>query len=183
MSEDFQCPTCGRIREDWGNDSTKHMAIHKTKDKQRKDSEDRLSDYRKWRWKFGNGCYVNDIDQLEWRMVEGETTPVALLEMTRVDGSIPVPPTYLDSILKRFKERDGQRKIMLRVCDLLGVDVYIVCYRWDLTEFWVYNLSNGSKWIKLSKEKYEQCIKNMKSKFTSKCKNKEKLNEARKKSN
>lgn len=149
-----QCPTCGRVSEDWAARN-----IEKNyKGKQRKDSEDRICDYRSWRHTFGNGMYVNDIDQLEWRIIDGKHTPVALIELSRIDGNMKIPQKYLEAVLNRFKKRDAQGSIFVLLAKLLKIDIWIVLFRWDLSEFYLYNLVNGEKWVHLSKDEYKKWI-------------------------
>lgn len=157
--DDYQCPTCGRIGDDWGNDETKSLAITMNKGKQRSDTEDRAATYRKWRWGIGGGCYVSDIDHVEYRIVKGELKPVALLELTRVDGNRPIPETYLSSILARFRKRDAQEKIITFAARELKCKAWIVLFRHDLSQFWLYNLTHERGWYKnLSQSQYQKWI-------------------------
>jgi len=157
----LQCPTCGRIREDWGNDDTKELSIKLNKDKQRDENTDRAIDYRKWRWGVGSGCYVADIDQLEYRFIYDSIKPVALLELTRVDGNIPLPNSYLDAVLRRFRKRDAQSKLAIYVASMLNCKAWIVLFRWNLSEYWLYNLTNNRGWYKsLSPETYKNWLQN-----------------------
>ena len=158
---DLQCPQCGRIRENWGNEDTKALAITMNKGKQRKDTEDRAASYRAWRWTLGGGCYVSDIDHVEYRIVGDEIKPVALLELTRVDGDRLIPNKYLSSILDRFKKRDAQKKLITFAATELKCKAWVVLFRHDLSEFWLYNLSNERGWYKnLDKSQYKTWIKN-----------------------
>jgi len=158
MDKELQCPVCGRIREDWSNEETKHKAISLSKDKQRKDDIDRSADYKRWRWKFGFGCYVNDIDQVEWKVIDGEKRIVSILELTMIDGDRPVPETYLQAILDRFTKRDGQADIIRYIATKLKVDAYIVAYRYNLEDFWLYNLSKNKGWKYFNKDEYRRWI-------------------------
>ena len=64
--KDDQCPTCGRMSEDW---SANREAGSKRS--QRVDAHiDRCFDYRVWRRSLGRRLYVNDIDQVEYRIVD-----------------------------------------------------------------------------------------------------------------
>lgn len=156
----YQCPTCGRTQEDWASDDTKKISDKLTKTKQRRDKEDRIVKYRNWRWNFGDGCYVTDVDHVEWRIKNGKITPVAVFELSRVDGNVNVPQTYLDAVLKRFNKRDGQKSAVKRIAELLGVHVYIVLFRWDLTEFWVYDLTARNGWYSnITQNEYEDWIR------------------------
>jgi hypothetical protein len=132
-----------------------------TKSKQRQDKEDRTSDYRQWRFGFGNHKFVSDIDQVEYRIVDGRIIPVALLELTRIDGDVPIRHGYLSSILQRFAKRDAQKKFIIEMAKKLDVNVYIVAFRYTLEEFWLYNLSKSKGWACLNKKRYSQWIKDL----------------------
>jgi hypothetical protein len=155
MTDANQCPTCGRVDEDWASNRPD------LKGRQRGDREDRCRDYRGWRWKFGGGLYASDVDQIEWRIENGVFRPVAVLELTRVDGNIPVPQSYLDRILLRFGERDGQGKIARRTAELLGCKAWIVAFRWSVNEFWVYNLTDGRGWWHTDRALYRKWIEGL----------------------
>src|SRR5262245_47230829 len=97
-----QCPTCGRCDPDWTALASKHLMANGAKARQRTSIEDRTAKYRDWRRTLNRQLYVSDIDQMEWRIVDDEVEPVALLELTRIDGDLPIPPTYLAHILDRM---------------------------------------------------------------------------------
>jgi len=165
-NELLQCPTCGRIRETWGNEDTKHLAIGMTgnavKGKQRSDNEDRIASYRSFRFSFGViGSYVSDIDHLEYGIIDGIVTPYAILELTRIDGDIPIRGGYLSKILERFTKRDAQKRFITTIGNSLGVNVYIVAFRHDITEFWLYNLSRGRGWKMVNRDGYIDWIKTL----------------------
>ena len=150
-----QCPTCGRVSEDWGANRDPEKV------RQRSDQEDRLSDYRRWRWRLGAGCFVSDIDQVEWRLVEGQIAPAMVLEMTRLDGDAVPSPSYLQAIIDRFTKRDGQGLAVCEIARRLGVDAVIVLFRHDLTEVWLYNLSTSIGWHHGSFPTYEKWIREL----------------------
>jgi len=121
-------------------------------------AEDRTAPYRKMRRTFKQAG-ATDFDQVEWRYDGfGELIPVALLELTRVDGNVYVPPTYFEAILKRFIERDWQGQLACKGAELLGTTAWIVAFRHDLTEFWIYNLSDRRGWASGNQAWYEKCF-------------------------
>lgn len=119
---------------------------------------DRTIDYRKWRRSLAQHMYGTDIDIVEWRVVDGEIKPILVLELTRLDEDGPkwLSPKYLDAIIHRFTKRDGQGKAITTIAGLIGVDAIIVLFRQDLSEFWLYNLSNPTEqgWHHMLKERY-----------------------------
>jgi hypothetical protein len=131
------------------------------KGKQRADTEDRMTDYRAWRWNWGNGCYVNDIDQVEWRLHGGEITPVVALEMTQYDTNDRHPTSnYLSAILNRYENRDAQAESIKAFAKRLGVDAIIVLFRENLKEFWLYNLTLGEGWVHKDQAAYKTWLMN-----------------------
>ncbi len=149
--DDF-CPACGRVQENWGE---KRSAA---KGHRRSDIEDRGREYRDWRRGIGRSFYVMDIDQVEYRYVNGVMTPVLALELTRLDGDREPPETYFQAITKRFSNRDGQAAAITQLAGKLGVDAVIVLYRYNLSQFWLYNLTKNKGWYKLSLDGYKQWI-------------------------
>jgi hypothetical protein len=131
-----------------------------SKDHQRDDWEDRAAVYRNWRYKAGlSRGYVADIDQLEYRFIDGVFTPIALLELTRVDDENWISPQYLNAITERFK-RDGQGKVAREVASLLGLacEAWIVLFRKSLSEFWIYNLTLEKGWVQMSQVEYRNWL-------------------------
>ena len=54
--------------------------------------EDRALIYTDWRRTIDVGTYCQDIDQVEYRIIDGEIVPVLMLELTRYDYATE-PPT------------------------------------------------------------------------------------------
>ena len=102
-----------------------------------------------------------DIDQIEWRFRDGDAVPVALIELTRVDGNMSIPQSYLNAIVNRFTKRDGQAALLLQVAQQLELAVWISLFRWDLSEFWVYNLSRNEGWWHVDKTGYIKWLEKM----------------------
>lgn len=106
--------------------------------------EDRLRVYRGWRMELGSGLFASDIDQVEWRSVDGELVPVALLEVTRVSVKEELRDfrywqEYLAKIIERYQGTEGgaQGEMAQRLSEMLRVPVYIVAHWPDLSRFWV----------------------------------------------
>ena len=123
------------------------------KTRQRDDREDRLIDYRLWKYKL-NKLYTTDVDQIEWRIIDGQMKPVAVLEMTRIDDDNIPGPNYFKAIINRFETRDTQKYTITHVANRLNVDVYIVAFLKNLSYYMVYNLSKGDKWEKYNEYQY-----------------------------
>ena len=119
-------------------------------------TEDRIAAYRQWRWDF-RSAYVSDIDQLEWRVIDGKVVPVLLLELTRFDGDNQPGQGYLDAITARFR-RGGQGRAAITFAGMLGVDAVIVLFRYNLEDFWLYNLTIGEGWYHLGRDGYRHWL-------------------------
>mgnify|MGYP003650627675 CR=1 FL=1 len=114
------------------------------KARQRTDTENRCLAYSDFHRTLGRHLLATDVDNVEWRFRNGDLRAVGVMEITRIDGDQKIGKPYLDAILERFTERDTfQSKAALTVAAALKTHVYIVLYRADCTEFWVYRLSDG----------------------------------------
>lgn len=145
---------------DWkSQDSKKKIAGTNAKARQRDDKEDRTIAYRDWRRTFPQGSpFTTDLDQIEVRKINGELRPVAVLELTRTDGDGPVGQKYLDAITDRFFYRDGQGELAVGLANRLGTKAAIVLFRYNLKDFWVYNLSDREGWFYMTAPQYQRWI-------------------------
>ena len=146
---------------DWTDEMTKSTNSWGGKGRQRKDREDRTLDYRLWRFNMPRGLYTTDVDQVEWRVRDGEMVPVAILELTRIDGDRTPVPNYFKAILDRYEKRDSQKHTITHIASRLGVDAFIVAYLEDLSEFMLYNLSESTGWEHMDKDTYQDWIKQL----------------------
>lgn len=121
---------------------------------------DRASAYRSWRYTLGGGMYVLDVDQVEWRQIDGVVLPVAVIELTRRDDPEPMDDVYLETILERYDD-EFQGYHSVYIAQKLAVFAYIVVFREDLSEAWVYNLSLAKGWRNMGWTAYEDWIKNL----------------------
>jgi hypothetical protein len=163
MSDEEQCPTCNRVIRDWSKSGVKRDGSgHKVDSLDLPDrSEDRTAPYRTFRRTFGGPC-VTDFDQIEWRKDgSGVWIPVALLELTRIDGGRRIPDSYLAAILKRILIRDPQGELAKLAAGRLGCKAWMVPFRHDLGEFWVYNLTDGRGWWHMNATGYQDWIRNL----------------------
>ena len=143
-----------------------------SKKRNREDIEDRCIAYRDARWGLGlrdddnqstpPRC-VQDIDQLEYTVVDGEIVYVAILEITRRDKhpTIKNPPkSYFESILARY-DKDFQGRCAVQTAKVLGCEAFCVVFDEDMKRLWVYNLSQGFGFNKeLSREQYFKWLRN-----------------------
>ena len=129
----------------------------------REDTEDRSFAYRDARWNLNYGC-AQDVDYVEYKIVNGEIVYVAVLELTlrETPENLPNPPAaYFEQVKKRYST-ESQGKFTKATAKRLGVDAYIVVFNEDASRFWVYNLSKGYGFNnELSREKYFNWLKNL----------------------
>jgi len=113
---------------------------------QRSDFEDRSAEFRRWHRTLDRSMLASDVDLIEWRSISGDTLPVAVIEITRIDQGRKISEAYLNAITQRFQERDFQAKAANYVAKKLGVKAWIVLYRQGCNEFWVYDLTQTRRW-------------------------------------
>ena len=125
-----------------------------TKCRQREDTEDRLIDYRNWKYKQ-KYLWTTDLDQIEWTKENGEDVPVAILEMTRIDNDYSIPPnSYFDSIVQRMFTRDTQGRKAVILANKLNVPAFIVAYLKNMTYFIMYDMKKRDGWKVLNEDEY-----------------------------
>lgn len=88
----------------------KNLTDSGAKGYQRHDTEDRSLEFRKWHRTLDKSLYATDVDLVEIRIINNIPTPVATLEITRVDKHKSVNEQYLSAIVERFEKRDFQKK-------------------------------------------------------------------------
>jgi hypothetical protein len=102
--------------------------------------------YSNWHYERKNrGLYMTDIDFIEWRYNKHkELVAVGLMEVTRVDQGIEVNDVYTNQILSRYKTQ-LQGQAARKIAEALNTKAYIVLFRDDCTEFWIYCLTDNWK--------------------------------------
>jgi len=125
------------------------------------DEEWRIKPYSDWHRTLDRNLYMLDVDFIEWRFKKGELVAVGVMEITRVDMDKEVTGKYLDSILHRYKIRDMQASASRKVASALNTNAYIVLFRYDCSEFWVYNLSNYTGWNHFDSYGMEKFLKDL----------------------
>lgn len=162
--DEEQCPFCGHIKRDWSDSSERETNDlgHKIGSAQLPNfREDRIAAYRIFRRTIKQAG-ATDFDQVEWRFDrDRKAYPAALFEMTRLDGNRPVPQSYLDSVLNRITVRDWQGRFAKVGAGLLGCKAWIVLFRYDLTQFWVYNLTDERGWWEMAEPAYRKWVSNL----------------------
>lgn len=158
MTNPRQCPTCKRVFREWDLPNSRRTIRSGSKGRQLDSRFDRVADYRAWRWGLGHKLYCSDVDFLEWRHVNGTVRPAGIIELTRVDGAERLPDTYLESIIKRIFIRDAQGVVIRSVALALGVPLFVVAFRHDLSEFWVWD---GYRWDYKMRDAYEYWLRRL----------------------
>jgi len=128
---------------------------------QRSDTEWRLKPYSDWHRTLDRRLLMADVDFIEWRYHHGELVPVGVMEVSRVDRNRTVTPGYLNAICRRFEQRDMQARIARKVAAALQTKAYIVLFREDCREFWVYNLSDRQGWQHFDSVQMELFLKRL----------------------
>jgi len=128
---------------------------------QRSDTEWRLKPYSDWHRTLDKRLLMLDIDFIEWRFKDGKLIPVGVMEITRVDQDKDVTTRYLDSIIDRFTKRDLQARTVKMVAEALNTKAYIVLFRVDCTNFWVYNLTDNDGWEQYNQHEMEEFLRGL----------------------
>jgi hypothetical protein len=154
------CKTCGRADENWRD---RHSAVlaGTAKADFAGSNEDRLAAYRRWHRTLPVNLICTDVDQIEWRMRDGAFVPVAILEMSRIDGGPDLPKSYCEAVIDRMTVRDSQGSLALTVAAGLGVPAYVVLFHESLSVFYIYNLTHPAGWRKLPPGGYKKWLINL----------------------
>ncbi|PKN12747.1 MAG: hypothetical protein CVU69_05130 [Deltaproteobacteria bacterium HGW-Deltaproteobacteria-4] len=118
---------------------------------------DRSENYLKWHREQGRELYMQDIDCIEYKFINGEVVPLSVNEITMVESGIAVTTNYLNAIVDRFN-RDAQYKVITSIAKILGVEARVVLYREDCTEFWLYNLTKKKGWLERTPEQMKDWL-------------------------
>lgn len=118
--------------------------------------------YSSWHRTLDKSLLMLDVDSIEWRYINDRLTPVGVIEETSVRHGVTVNEKYLASIVWRYQHRDLQGKATRRVANALDTKAYIVLYREDCSEFWVYGLTGNTGWTKYTPDEYEQFLLDLK---------------------
>lgn len=125
---------------------------------QRSDTEWRIKPYSDWHRTLDRRLLMLDVDFVEWRYRGNDLVAVGVMEVTRVDKGKVVSSAYLNAIIQRFEERDLQARAARKVAAALKTKAYIVLFREDCSEFWIYNLTDRQGWNYYGAEGMEQFL-------------------------
>lgn len=128
---------------------------------QRTDTENRIKPYSDWHRTLDRKLLMLDVDFIEWRYRNGQLVAVGVMEVTRVDNGKQVNEQYLSAIINRFETRDLQARAAKQVAAALKTHAYILLFREDCTEFWIYNLSTPNGWKYLEPEQMHNFLKSL----------------------
>jgi len=137
----------------------KKLTESNAKAHQRTDAENRILPYSRWHRTLDRSLLMADVDFIEWRFRNGEIVPVGVMEVTRIDLGRVVNENYLNAILQRYNVRDLQGRIARKVAEKMGTKAYIVLFREDCSEFWVYDLTNSIGWDYYNPQEMENFLR------------------------
>lgn len=136
----------------------KKMMSHGTKAYQRDDREDRFQSYNDFHRTLHPSLLMTDCDSLEYRIINHDVIPVALVEVTRNDDDRLVGREYLKAILDRFGRRDTQGKAIRKLAEMAGLPIFLVLFQQELTKLWVFNISKNQGWYLVDRDEYERWL-------------------------
>ena len=123
--------------------------------------------YRSYRRSFGVEYHVDNLDHIEWRLIDDIPTPVAILELVRVNSPFEnewFASQYQEKILSDFysdvgmdlRQRTGRPDFVNEMAYRLKVSAYIVLFQNDLSNFWTYDLSEEVGRLDTPSSSYER---------------------------
>ena len=140
----------------------KKLTCSGAKAHQRGDTENRILPYSLWHRTLDRSLLMLDVDFIEWRFQNGELIAVGVMEVTRVDSAKDVNENYLNSILRRYDSRDLQGNVARKVAEALKTRAYIVLFRENCSEFWVYDLTYNRGWMHFDPKEMKAFLKRLK---------------------
>jgi len=134
----------------------------RTRVKSKKDIENRNSEFSDWhRTALSRKCYTQDLDYVQYRIINGKRTYVGVFEVTKADEDQNVSYYYLNAIRKRYNKLGGQGETAKDVAAALKCQAYNILFRKGCKEFWVRNLVNDRGWVTLTPEMLIDFIENL----------------------
>lgn len=132
------------------------------KARQREDSEWRAKQYSDWHRTLDKSLLMSDVDFIEWRFIDRKLVAVGVMEVSRADNDKDVNQGYLNAIIRRYEERDLQKRTAVAVAQALNTKAWIVLFREDCSEFWVYNLTSMRGWWHRTPVQMKEFLKSLK---------------------
>lgn len=141
--------------------SIKTQAGAKGQQRADKYTANRQGNYSRWRYEItespeikAHGLYSTDFDFVEWSFNwNGDLVAAAVIDATQADNTINVSDTYLESILKRFNTQ-MQGKCLTFASTNFRCNSYILLFRQDCSEFWLYNWTEKKGWKYMTREEH-----------------------------
>src|SRR5574343_338872 len=126
----------------------------------------RQANYSSWRYPISEvtsikqcGLYTTDFDFVEWSFNSyGELVAAAVIDATQADNGKSVNDTYLNNILERF-HRQLQGKALSFASRRFECDSYILLFREDCSEFWMYNWTQQKGWKHMDSQQHIEWLK------------------------
>lgn len=136
-----------KIKSDWKNVQLTEVG---TKAVQRPDKIINAWFFYRWHSMLGKQYPALDVDLVEWRYDELGLYPAAVVEITSVGNSIPTESIdrYLEKIIERY-HRNLQGRTLFLTSQALKCEPYIILFRLNLKQFWVYNWRYKENWTAL----------------------------------
>jgi hypothetical protein len=134
------------------------------KDKQREDNIDHSIPFKSWHRLLGREYYAQDVDLIDYRYYRGRIRYAAVMELTKCFKEEGPDQDYLDSLLARWKDRDGQAKVMIDISSRLGAPLYVVLFtvkEGQPDRFWILSVEKLKWWNSVSSDRVANWIKNL----------------------
>ena len=118
--------------------------------------ESRPSAYSSWHRTIGDGCFVVDVDWVEYREGRGV---VALIDVT---SNLNNEGHIINSKRMIWERTNIQREVLITMSKALNVPAYFVIHTSDLSMFHVHNLANPlTEYSRMDRYQYTDFIKSL----------------------
>jgi hypothetical protein len=117
----------------------------------------RVSEYHHWRMDLRVGS-VQDIDQIEYTIIDGKVVPLALIELSKVEDHIIKPSRYLPTV---DKNRRRQMQVARELAQQLGIPAFYFLYEDGFNRIFLKQLNQvngGGTWLEPSLSDWQRII-------------------------
>lgn len=134
------------------------------KDKQREGDIDSSAPFKKWHRLLGREYYAQDVDLIDYRYYRGRIRYAAIMELTKCFNDNGPDEDYLNSLLSRWRDRDGQAKVMVDIASRLSAPLYIVLFTVKLDSpdlFWILSVEKLKWWSAVPPDRVANWIRHL----------------------
>lgn len=143
---------------------SQRKSSHGGKGRQNISREDRLYDYRCFRYSIPGPPYMNDIDSIEYRFVGDKIVPLAIVELTVMEYAPPSAAAlakFLEKTWIRWFKTDSQGRFVKEMARRLDLPAYLVVLEPGAYIFHHTKIEATPAWRRLDREQYTNWIEGL----------------------